>query len=198
MEHCVESQERVICILAGGKSKRMGKDKALLEFCGKTLVECMIEKAKVFTDRIVISVGKRKLDISYPQIEDVKGEGPIAGIYSVLLRFEKVLFVPVDMPLIEPCVFDTIWANSFKTHITVCETNRRIQPLVGVYTKQVLFFIEKAIDNNNFSLVKMIRACQTHLKVKVLRVEDFGWNLSWFMNVNTQKEFEIAKRYKTC
>lgn len=176
----------------------MGMDKALLEFCGKPLVKYMVDKVGIFADRLVVSVGRRRLGLSCLEIEDVKGEGPIAGIYSVLLHFDRVLFVPVDMPLLEPEVFEPLWKSSFQNHIAVCRIRGRIQPLLGVYTRKAFTFLGEAIDRGDFSLVKLIKRCQPYLKVGFLEAEDFGWDPKWFINVNTLRELEIAKRYKAC
>lgn len=87
-------------ILVGGKSSRMGQDKALLPYKGKRLVD--------FVADTVRAAGVSRLYVSgkiadYPSFPDpLSGCGPVNGICSCILRlsmnYKRLLFVPVDMP----------------------------------------------------------------------------------------------------
>lgn len=90
-------------VLAGGRSSRMGKNKALLEFKGRPLVQHMID--------ILRDAGLKDIFISgslegYSCINDEQlFAGPVQGIRSVLQEkpnYKGYLFVPVDMPLLTP------------------------------------------------------------------------------------------------
>ena len=197
-----ESQERVICILAGGRGKRIGMDKAFVELCGKTLIEIALEKARAFSSTVVLSSGRRKLYLpdTY-EIEDTEGEGPIAGIYSTLLRFKKVLFFPVDMPFLRTDIFDLIWKLSGNSDITVCKINGRLHPLVGVYQNSCTSILRKAIKSKKYSLVRLLKEHQNTFNIKILDDAFFERykNLQMiFMNINSKEDLEIAKRYKNC
>lgn len=90
-------------VLAGGKSSRMGTDKALITFRGRALVEHMSE--------LLRQAGCMSVHISgdvpgYNGIPDaVRHDGPARAMVDLLRRFDgiykRLLFVPVDMPLIE-------------------------------------------------------------------------------------------------
>ncbi len=89
-------------VLAGGKSSRMGQDKALLDYNGRPLLDHMIELLeKCGLDNIYVS-GNIK---GYRCIPDREShEGPGYAIYDVLQQLDSsdgVLFVPVDMPLLQ-------------------------------------------------------------------------------------------------
>ena len=83
-------------ILAGGKSSRMGQDKAGLRLYGKTLLQHM--------QSILSEAGMQNLYVSHPQSipDDMPGHGPLSGIHAILKQVLKhhthILFVPVDMP----------------------------------------------------------------------------------------------------
>jgi molybdopterin-guanine dinucleotide biosynthesis protein A len=88
-------------VLTGGKSSRMGQDKALLPYRGQTLVRHMTG--------ILHELGLQDVFISgnlegYPCIEDTHpAKGPVGGITSVLQQkpgYSGYLFIPVDMPLL--------------------------------------------------------------------------------------------------
>lgn len=90
-------------VLAGGRSSRMGKNKALLDYQGKPLVEHMME--------IIKRAGIREIFISgdvdgYDCLPDpAPFTGPAEAIKSIIQRLSSYagfLFVPVDMPLLKP------------------------------------------------------------------------------------------------
>src|SRR5215472_17903262 len=92
-----------VFILAGGRSSRMGRDKALLPFNDATLLEFMLEKARALTSRVFI-VGGRELYSGYGEvIEDIiPGCGPLGGIHAALASSESNdnLILSVDIPFV--------------------------------------------------------------------------------------------------
>lgn len=101
MESMVSYPGVVGVVLAGGQSRRMGRDKALLNFRGKVLLLHMMDT--------LYSLGLKDVFVSgsfpgYPCIEDsLPHTGPVQGIKSVLRYksgYKGYLFVPVDMPLL--------------------------------------------------------------------------------------------------
>ncbi len=91
--------------MAGGKSSRMGQNKAQLDYNGKPLLDHMI--------RVLEQYGLNDTDIyvsgdfeNYRCIKDITPhEGPAKAIYNILLRldgYDGILFIPVDMPKLQP------------------------------------------------------------------------------------------------
>src|SRR5690349_1942483 len=94
--------DRAGFVLAGGKSSRMGCNKALLPFRGRTLVEHIASEVSTVTHTVAL-IGDRALYIilGYPVIEDVfPGRGPLSGIHAALRASgaEWSLVVACDMP----------------------------------------------------------------------------------------------------
>lgn len=90
-------------VLAGGRSSRMGRDKAMLDYKGAPLIDHMI--------KLLHNCGLRNVYISgdlegYDCIKDsAKFEGPACAINDVMVRlsdYDGALFIPVDMPLLTP------------------------------------------------------------------------------------------------
>src|SRR3974377_2140775 len=94
-------------VLAGGKSSRMGRDKAFLVFRGQTLLERALQSLRAVTSKVYV-VGAREKFCSFgPVVEDVYPDrGPLAGIHAALSTSdtELNLVLAVDMPLIEPAL----------------------------------------------------------------------------------------------
>lgn len=93
-------------VLAGGRSRRMGADKATLPFCGRRLIDVVIERLRLISDRIVV-VAKQGGDL---QVEArlLEDEHPFAGPLPALLAglraggAERNVAVACDMPFLEP------------------------------------------------------------------------------------------------
>ena len=87
-------------ILAGGKSSRMGEDKARLRLEGRTLLQHM--------EAVLRRAGLESIYISHPDFipDETPRCGPLGGVYSILKnvsrRHEHIIFVPIDMPDITP------------------------------------------------------------------------------------------------
>jgi len=94
--------KRAAFVLAGGKSSRMGRDKALLPFKGRPLVELIATQACAAAGNItLIGDPGRYTYRGYPVVEDIlSGCGPLAGIYTALTvtQAEWNLIVACDMP----------------------------------------------------------------------------------------------------
>jgi len=88
-------------VLAGGRSRRMGRDKAELAWRGASLLDHARARLAEFGARPVIVSGKRPVDGAIP--DGQPGQGPLGGLHSVLtarLDLEPfwLLVIPVDMP----------------------------------------------------------------------------------------------------
>jgi len=100
-------------VLAGGKSSRMGADKALLKFCGRPMVEIAVEKLRGFCADVSIAGNREDLSEFAPVVREERVDcGPAAGIEAGLKasRQEWAMFVPVDVPLV-PAELLRRWAG---------------------------------------------------------------------------------------
>jgi molybdopterin-guanine dinucleotide biosynthesis protein A len=100
-------QSNLGCILAGGKSSRMGKDKALMSYNGKNFLEIAEGIFNELDFAIKISCRKNQYpELNFSKIYDENEElGPVGGLISVLSsdeinNFTGIIFLPVDMPLL--------------------------------------------------------------------------------------------------
>jgi molybdopterin-guanine dinucleotide biosynthesis protein A len=100
-------------VLAGGKSSRMGTDKALLQFRGRLLVEIAVEKLREFCTEVSIAGNREDLSGFAPVVREERVDcGPAAGIEAGLKAStqEWAMFVPVDAPLV-PGELLRIWVE---------------------------------------------------------------------------------------
>ena len=183
-----------VCILAGGRGRRLGMDKAMVELGGKTLLSLALEKAHPLGVPVVVSSGRRTIP-GVECVRDRKGEGPMAGIYAALELFYRILVFPVDMPFLPWEFLHFLMGEGSKVDILVCRVRGVVQPQVGVYSRVARPFLEERLDRGDWALRRVL---QESLDVRVLEEEDLeGWGdlERLFFNINTPVDLERAREW---
>lgn len=179
-----------VVIFAGGKSSRMGKDKALLPFKGfKTLVEFQYHRLKLIFEDVYISWKSEKVDFEAKSIlDDIRFSeisAPTIGLYSSLryLNNDYIFVISVDSPFFGKEEIEKLFDEvSNKFDIFVPKTENGIEPLISIYNKNILTDIEKMISKNNHRLGKLIKSSNT----KYINYD----NLDSFTNLNYPADYE--------
>jgi Molybdopterin-guanine dinucleotide biosynthesis protein A len=190
-------------ILAGGKSQRMGYNKALAILDGKPLIEHVRINMMEVSTSIYISNGSSKLSyMNLPMIEDEHPNlGPLGGIYSALKSSPTVysLILSCDMPLVTPYYLRYLAeeANRCKALITIAtDKHGRPQPLCGIYHRDLVPFIETLIVQKKLKLMSLLEKMNAHL-VEYNSEHSSFQNLS-FISINTPEALlEAQKIYTT-
>jgi len=183
--------KKTLAILAGGKSSRMNyNDKALLTYKEKNFIEHIINSGKDFGEIIVISNNKYLYNVLPVKVfNDIYlGKGPLSGIHSALknAKYDKVLCIACDMPLITENTLNLIGSITEEYEVLVPKVKGKLQPLCSVYSKNLIPKVEKALINNQNKLQKFIMS--TNYKV----VEDKNHkelDEKYFLNINTTEEY---------
>jgi molybdenum cofactor guanylyltransferase len=183
-------------ILCGGKSSRIGKNKALLKLGPFNLLEHSILTLKPFCEDIIVSANFNEFgSIQCQQIKDVyPGIGPISGIYSALLKSKTIhnIIISCDMPFISFEVISYIIENSENSDIVLPEVEGHIQSLTGYFNKSILPGIEEEIKNSHFKPIQMFKS----MNLKVLKIDSsFEFYKDFlFFNINTLADYNEACR----
>ena len=182
-------------ILAGGKSSRMGSDKALLEMNGEKFIERLMNELNDFDEKLIARGANQSVSSNgWLEIPDIYPErGPIGGLHSALSKCqsEALFCVTCDMPLFENALARELCEELDETcDAVIVETeDGRRHPLCGVYRKSVSYVFEQQIlsDNN-----RVMRALD-NMRIKVIRV-DSTQAAHQLKNVNTPEDYlEIQK-----
>src|SRR5271170_4450223 len=143
-------QSRMGFILAGGKSSRMGVDKAFLDFGGQTLLDRALGVMGAVCERVAIIGDPARFAKYEPAqsgsakyesvVADIfSGCGPLAGIHAALVHSpaELNLMLAVDMPFVSRELLGFLFAAAAhegnRAIVTVPRTSRGLQPLCAVY-----------------------------------------------------------------
>ncbi len=128
-------------IFAGGKSSRMGEDKALLPFAKeKTLTQYqLIRLSKIFKTVYISCKFKNKFNFNANFIEDIKSTStyaPTAGFIAIFnqIKEDKFFAISVDSPFITQSeIFKIIKEDNNNTDAVIAKTKFGIQPMCGIY-----------------------------------------------------------------
>ncbi len=139
------------CVLAGGSSKRMGTDKALLKLGDKTFLEIQIDKLKSMGIEDILYV--RGEDVGVPgarRVTDLYPErGPLGGIHAGLQACENncCLFLGVDVPLVpEDFLKELIVRHT--SGITIAQSKGHDEPLIAIYDAELADVIPPLIKDH--------------------------------------------------
>ena len=189
-------------ILAGGENKRIPVLKGHIEINGQRIIDSGVNLLKNFFDRVIISTNTPELYFycGVPMIGDIiKQRGPIAGIFSVLSNTGDDIFVTAcDMPFIKPELVSLLVARcalheeNWDAVIPVFEG--RPQPLLGIYSKNILSVIEERLRKELRSLRDMLTELKV-LYIKEAEVRETDPEGRSFVNINTMEDFKKAVSY---
>ena len=184
-------------VLAGGKSSRMGSDKAFLRLGDETLLSLALKAAGAVA-RDVHIVGDRQKFAAFGRVfEDVyRGQGPLGGIHAALSSSatELNLVLAVDLPFLgaDSLEYMLSRARESKATITVPLVGERLQPLCAVYRRGFAEVAERSLregKNKIDSLFASVATCVIE-EDELVRA---GFSAEMFRNLNTPEEWEKAK-----
>jgi molybdopterin-guanine dinucleotide biosynthesis protein A len=191
-------------VLAGGKSSRMGEDKALLRFCGRPMVEIAVEKLRGFCEVVTIAGNREDLAGFAPVVRETRvGAGPAAGMEAGLAVAREVwaMFMPVDVPLI-PAELLRGWAEAVLAREGVVVSYLRCgrdQPAFCMLRSECAGRFSAALEGGERRLgVLLERASEGSLLVYDLDAvggKDAAGREWWFANVNTPQELAEAEAW---
>lgn len=151
--------------MAGGKSSRMGRNKAWLPVGGLPLISRQIQLVgKLAPRRIWISAapGHDYASLSCPVLVDAyPDQGPVSGIFTSLQKLETdlLLILAVDMPCMSARFLSRLLRRCSARRGVVPRLADRIEPLAAIYPKASWRVAEVLLEGGNFSVAHFARLC---------------------------------------
>jgi molybdenum cofactor guanylyltransferase len=195
-------------VLAGGRSSRMGRDKALLAFHGRLLIEHALETLRSLGFTPAIAGSRDDLAVYAPVIADnYPGRGPLGGIEAALASTseELNLFLPVDLPLLPTGLLRWMMERAQRTLAlaTIPRVLGSPQPLCAIYNVALWKSAKTALAAGDGKVMRVVeRAAQENrLRIDSFDVETVTASGAysaemlphyWFENLNTPQDFERA------
>jgi molybdopterin-guanine dinucleotide biosynthesis protein A len=181
-------------VLAGGRSRRMGRDKALLEWKGKPLIQHATDILKQLCTRVVVSANKDDYNFTACEVwhDEWDVQAPMTGIFSCLRRSqdEWIMVLSCDMPLVDPRLFQSLLSFSPGYDVVVpVHEGGIIEPLCGLYSKRALPQLEQNLHRQSYSLIQFILSGNSRLMETGPELDFFRADM--FLNVNTKDNFDL-------
>jgi molybdopterin-guanine dinucleotide biosynthesis protein A len=186
-------------VLAGGKSTRMGADKAFLEFASQSLLKRAVALVSEVTQEVGIVGSQEKFAGHAPAVEDIFRDcGPLGGIHAALRgsRAELNLMLAVDMPFMTARFLSYLVAEAgaaSEAWAVMPRSGGRFQPLCAVYRREFAVAAEKALRAGRYKIGLLLE----DVPVRVIEEDELalgGFSANLFDNLNTPEELERARR----
>ena len=186
-------------VLAGGRSRRMGTDKAFVLLDGRTLLARALGLALSLTSDVRIVGDPTKFASFAPVVEDLfPGCGPLAGIHAALgsSQTELNLILAVDMPFLTPALLQYMLGrakDSDSAMATVPRTAQGWQPLCAVYRRDFASIAEKALRAGRYKIDALFVEAGAQV-IGEPELQSAGFSLDLFSNLNTPDDLAEAVR----
>ncbi len=181
-------------ILAGGKSRRMGRDKLVLPQGGSTVLGTAVTRFSERFDKIYLSVDtpERYPDIAAEHVCDIyPGCGPMAGLHAALSRFEGegVFLAAADLPFSDPAAAVRMIELCGGHEICVMRDEAgRFEPLFGYYKRSVLPEAARILASGGRAMTLLLSACDT-LVITPAELS-LGVDVNMLANMNRPEDYD--------
>lgn len=175
-------------VLAGGRSNRMGRDKALIEVDGRTLLEHAIERLRAHTREILVIGDPAKYGMYWDHViaDDILERGPLGGITTALkhARYVRLIVTACDMPALnDRLVVRLKQAMDMGGDVVVPRHGDSIEPLAAAYHRRCIEPFMASIAHGALRMTDALKKVDTR-SLDVTPGEQ-GWAADMFRNLNS-------------
>jgi molybdopterin-guanine dinucleotide biosynthesis protein A len=183
-----------VAVLAGGQSRRMGRDKAFLPVGGRPVVERVIERVAPLSDDVLLIAPADDLyrHLSARLVGDIyPGKGPLGGIYTALhaARYDHCLVVACDMPFLDTGLLRYLVGLAPGYDVVIPRVEGFPETLHAVYGKRCLEPIQRRLLAGQLKIIGFF----DEVRVRYVERDDvarFDPEFHSFMNMNTPADWE--------
>lgn len=186
-----------VAVLAGGKSRRLGQNKAFVQLGRRLVVERVLDVVTTLSNDVLIvtddlvnyrGLGQRLVTDAYP------GCASLGGIYSGLwaARHEQMLVVGCDMPFLNVALLEYMVALSGHHDVVMPSYDSYIEPLHAIYHKRCLPVMARLIQAGNLRIAEVFDAVTPRL-VTARELDIFDPHKLSFFNINTPQDLAKAE-----
>jgi molybdenum cofactor guanylyltransferase len=188
---------RTIAIQAGGQSRRMGRDKALVLLGGQPMIQLVVDRVRDLADEILVTtnrpeefafLGVRLVSDTHP------GAGALAGLRTALAaaQGESVLVLACDLPFVSRPLVEHLWSRSGEADVIVPRRAGEFEPLHAVYARSVLPAVDAALEAGKARMISFFPDVQV-LAIEQEELALYDPKGMSFLNVNTPQELIEAE-----
>ncbi len=186
-------------ILSGGKSSRMGQNKALLKLGEERAIERVARQMKsLFSEVLLITNQPTEYKfLALPTFPDLYNNcGPLGGIHSALVHAQtsKVFIISCDMPMMTAEIIDAILNFPSIRPIVVPVTEGLVQQICGIYSKACLPVLEQMLKGKKYKVMNLL----DEMGAEIIEMNKLlpNYNSNSFFNMNLPEDYQ--KIFKLC
>ena len=184
-------------ILVGGASRRMGRDKAVLDFDGQPLVERIAHELSTVASAVSL-VGARKAYASFKNVPDIYQQwGALGGIHAALMaaKTDWAAVVACDLPFVTSELFERLatFVDNATDAVVPIQADGRPQPVCALYRiATCLPEIEKVVAAGEHTPRALLAKVRTR-SVEFAELSDLPAAERFFFNVNRPEDLKKAQ-----
>jgi len=184
-------------ILAGGKSQRMGKNKAFMDSGGIPLFERVYRIFREIFSEIIIVANDVLPFERYEAIlrrDIILGKGALGGLYTGLFHSSNyhAFCSACDMPFLNPRVIKYMGKERDEYDVIVPKTHDGLHPLHAIYSKKCLNPMSQSLDRNDLKIVNFFQQVRVRY-IEEMEIREFDPDMRSVINVNTAEEMEAVR-----
>ena len=189
-------------VLAGGKSKRFGRDKSQVKLGNKILIDYILDEIiDIYNDILIVAnkpikfLNSNKISL----IEDIKKDlGPLGGVFSAMKwardnrkNYKWISTFPIDTPFFKKEHLSKFYKkiDLEKSNLFFIKSKNTRHNIFGLWSLELYEKLELALNNGD----RKVEIWANKMGVKIIDFEHEN-NKDPFFNVNTEEELEIAKK----
>jgi len=186
-------------VLAGGKSTRMGTDKAFVVLQGRELVARALELARSVTNNVSIVGDPAKFASFGPVVEDIfPACGPLGGIHAALRgsQTDLNLILAVDVPFVTGALLQYLIRRAGESPtalVTVPRTGPGWQPLCAIYRRKFADVAQQSLRAGRYKIDALFDKKRTQV-ITGDELQSAGFSADVFTNVNTPEDLAAARQ----
>ncbi len=186
-----------VAVLAGGRSRRMGRDKALLPMGESTLLQRVMDAAAPVSDQhllITNSPASHAL-FAWPQAADLyPDKGPLGGLYTALshTKTDHLLLLACDLPYLNTPFLRFLCEQIDDNQAIVPDSADGQQPLCAIYNRSVLTAVTHALQQNQLGMRRLL----SQLSIRTISPDQwhpFDSDNRLFTNLNTPEDYRSSQ-----
>jgi len=188
-------------VLAGGRSLRLGRSKALQAIQGKSLIQWVVDRLAMLSTEIIIVTARGEAipcssAVRIKTVADIyPAKGTLVGIHSGLIASSssRAIVVGCDMPFLSVRLLEYMSQTLADSDVALPRIGEMVEPLCAVYSKNCLAPIQELLDQNELRISRLFGMA----KVRYIDEDDidsFDPEHLSFLNVNSQVDLDRARR----
>lgn len=191
-------------ILAGGKSSRLGRNKALQIVGGKSLIQWMVDRLSTLSTEIIIATAHGEAipcssSVKMETVADAySGKGPLAGIHSGLIASSRAraIVVGCDTPFLSVALLEYMTQTSPTVDVVVPRIKEKVEPLCAVYSKNCVDPIQELLKQSELRIIELFAMVKVRY-IEEDEIDNFDPEHLSFFNINSQADLDRARRLVT-